>query len=69
MRRLLESMSVRLAEAELARDARQSEQRTPTADGNARQPASGDGDAVLDSVVAQFEMLQRDIVERRATKS
>ncbi|OHB70407.1 MAG: hypothetical protein A2V70_16705 [Planctomycetes bacterium RBG_13_63_9] len=68
MRRLLESMSVRLAEAEIAQSNARSEPRGPASGGSDGHVASEEDDAALDSVVAQFEILQKDLARRRAAR-
>ncbi|MHC4177890.1 MAG: coiled-coil domain-containing protein [Planctomycetota bacterium] len=68
MRRLLESISGRLAEGELSGRTGQSDFQEPVGVAAGEGSTAATGDAVLDSVAAQFEMLQRDLARRRAAK-
>ena len=70
MRRALEGMSARVP----GEDRPPARSPTPPAEPQrkepvAEQPSEPDGDPVLDSVMAQFEMLQRDLAKRRAAKT
>ena len=62
MRRLMEEMSTQLAEGRTAAVAAPQVSAEPVAVG----VPSNVGDPVLDSVMAQFEMLQKDLARRRA---
>ncbi len=67
MRQMLEVLSGRLADVEAAPpQAAASRQATPESNGGAAPAAPGQADdAVLDSVMAQFQMLQKDRARRR----
>jgi DNA repair exonuclease SbcCD ATPase subunit len=69
MRRLLEIISAHLAETERSEGAPQPGCRQAPAVAAGEGPTAAGGDPVLDSVAAQFEMLQRDLAKRRAAKS
>jgi len=70
MRQLLEEVSQRLVEAALPCSPAQEKKDRPAPSGSPQAPAMETlhGDPVLDSVMAQFEMLQRDIAKRRANR-
>jgi chromosome segregation ATPase len=68
MRRLLEGIAVRLVEDQRFEGALRPDSLQP-AGAAAAGPAAAGGDPVLDSVAAQFEMLQKDLAKRRAAKS
>jgi chromosome segregation ATPase len=69
MCRLLESISGRLAEGELSVGVLESGTCQPAAAATEEGRAVADGDAILDSVAAQFEILQKDLAKRRAAKA
>ena len=67
MRRLMENISGRLAEGGFSASGHESDSQRPAA--AAEDSTAGTGDAILDSVAAQFDMLQRDLARRRAARS
>ncbi len=69
MRRLLEGISGRLAEGERSGRSLQSDFHEPVAVAAGEGSTAANGDPVLASVAAQFEMLQRDLARRRAARS
>jgi len=69
MRRLLERISGRLAEGEHSGKRLQSDLHEPVAVAAGEGSTAANGDPVLASVAAQFEMLQRDLARRRAARS
>jgi chromosome segregation ATPase len=69
MRRLLEGISGHLADGGLPAAAHESDCRQPSAADVEATSTPLDEDPILDSVAAQFEMLQKDLAKRRAAKS
>jgi chromosome segregation ATPase len=69
MRRLLEGISGRLAEGAFTAGVLPSDSHVPAIVGAGIGSAVSNGDPVLDSVAAQFEMLQRDLARRRAARA
>jgi len=69
MRRLLEGISGRLTEGGLTPGMLLSDSRECGVVAAGEGSTVPRGDPVLDSVAAQFEMLQRDLARRRAARS